>query len=87
MYVIPQGGKISNGKLNLNLSKFGYEPAPITPGFCRHQTYPLQLSLLLDEFGVKYERQAGIIHILDTLKTIYKISDDWDGKLYYGINL
>ena len=41
----------------------------------------------MDEFGIKYERQEDITHILDALKTIYKISEDWDGKLYCGINL
>ena len=35
----------------------------------------------------KYERQEDITHLLDSLKTIYKISEDWDGKLYCGLNL
>ena len=32
MYGIPQAGKIVNDKLKLHLAKFGYQPAPITPG-------------------------------------------------------
>ena len=32
MYGIPQAGKISNDILKLHLDKFGYYPAPITPG-------------------------------------------------------
>ena len=42
--------------------------------------------MVLDDFGVKYERQENITHILDELKTIYKIYEEWDGKLYCGIN-
>ena len=38
-------------------------------------------------FGIKYERQEYITHILNSLKTICKISEDWDEKLYCGINL
>ena len=41
----------------------------------------------MDDFGIKYERQEDITHILGALKTIYNISEDWDGKLYCGLNL
>ena len=74
MYGIPEAGKIATYKLKLHLAKFGYKPVPITPGLWSYQTRPLQFSLVVDEFGVKYERQEDITHILDTLKTIYKIS-------------
>ena len=41
----------------------------------------------MDDFGIKYERQDDITHLLESLKTIYKIYEDWDGKLYCGLNL
>ena len=82
MYGLSQSGKIANDKLKLHLAKFGYKPSPITPSLWRHQNHPLQLSLVVEYFGIKYERQEDITHILDALKTIYKISEDWDGKLY-----
>ena len=81
MYGLPQAGKISSDKLKLHMEKFGYEPAPIKPGLWRHQTLPLKLSLVMGDFGVKYELQADITHIRDALKTIHKISEDWYGKL------
>ena len=87
MYGLPHSGKIVNDKLKLHLARFGYEPAPITPDLWRHQTSPLQFPLVVDDFGIKYERQEDITHILDALKMIYKISEDWDGKLYYDLNL
>ena len=76
MYGLTQTRKIANDKLKLHLTKFGYEPAPITPGLCRHQTSPLQFSLVLDDFGIKYERQEDITYLLNSLKTIYKLSED-----------
>ena len=87
MYGLPQAGKIANDKLKLHLSKFGYNPAPITLGLWRHQISPLQLLLVVDDFGIKYDRQEDITYLLNALKTIYKISEDWDGKLYCGRNL
>ena len=70
---LPQAGKIANDKLKLHIVKFAYEPAPITPGLWRHQTCPLQCSMVLDDFGIKYYHQEDITHLLDVLKTIYKI--------------
>ena len=87
VYGLPQAGKISNDKLKLHLAKFVYEPAPITPGLQRHQTRPLQFSMVVDDLGIKYELQEDITHLLDVIKSIYKISEDWDGKLYCGLNL
>ena len=52
MYGLPQAGKIANYKLKLHLEKFVYKPAPITPGLWRHQTRPLQFSLVVDDFGI-----------------------------------
>ena len=74
MYGLPQAGKIANDKLKLHLAEFGYEPAHITPGLWRHQTRALQFSLVVDDFGIKYDCQDDITHLLDALKTIYKIS-------------
>ena len=73
MYGLPQAGKIENDKLKIHLAKFGYEPSPFTPGIWRHQTLPLQFSLVVDDFGIKYERQEDITHLLNALKTIYKV--------------
>ena len=85
MYGLSQAGNTANGKLKLHLAKFGYKPAPITPGLWRHQTFPLQFLLVLDDFGIKYDLQEDITHLLNAFKTIYKIYEDWDGKLYCGL--
>ena len=70
MYGLPQAVKIANDKLKLHLEKFGNDPVPITPGLWWHQTHPLPFSFVVDDFGVKYERQSDITHLLDTLKQI-----------------
>ena len=74
VYGISQSGTISNDKMKLHMDKFGYDTAPITPILWWNQTCPLQSSLVVDDFGVKYYRQADITHLLYAPKTIYKIS-------------
>ena len=49
---LPQAGKFELINIKLHLSKFGYEPAPITQGIRRNQTCPLQYSLIVDNFGI-----------------------------------
>ena len=51
------------------------------------QKPPPPISLVVDDFGIKYERQEDITDLLNALKKIYKISEDWDGKLNCGLNL
>ena len=87
MYGLPEAGKIANDKAKLHLANFGYKPELITPGLWRHQTCPLQFSLVVDDFLVKYECQEDITHILGSLKTSYNIYEYWYGKLYYSLNL
>ena len=41
----------------------------------------------MDDFGIKYELQADINNILDSLKKTYMIYEEWDVKLYFGLNL
>ena len=73
MYRLPQSIEVANDKLKINMAKFGYYPEPISLGLWRHRKSPLQFSLVLDDFGVKYEHQEEITHLLDALKSIYKM--------------
>ena len=44
------------------------------------QNLPLQFSLIVDDFGIKYERQEDTTHILNALDIVYEIYKDWDGN-------
>ena len=48
---------------------------------------PPSIFLVVDDFEIKYERQEDITDLLDALKTVYKISEGWDEKLYCDLNL
>ena len=68
---LPQVGNIPNDKLKQHMAKFGYDPAPITTDLWRPQTRPFQYSLVVDDFGIQYENQSDITHLIGALITIY----------------
>ena len=42
---------------------------------------------VVDDFGVKYVGKEHAEHLVASLKTKYKLVEDWDGDLYCGIKL
>ena len=59
-----------------------------TPGLWRHIHRPIQFSLIVDDFGVKYVGKEHIDYLLTSLRTHYsKVTVDWSGSLYAGITL
>jgi hypothetical protein len=56
-------------------------------GLCTHDTLPITFSLVVDNFGVKYEGVANAHHLIKALEHHYTVSKDWTGGLYCGITL
>jgi hypothetical protein len=54
IYGLPQAGILANKLLKKRLAKFGYFEVPNTPGLWRHIWRPIQFTLVVDDFGVKY---------------------------------
>ena len=52
---LKQAGIIVNKRLTKHLQKFGYETVVHTPSLWRHKTIPITFTLVVDDFGVKYE--------------------------------
>ena len=76
MYGLPQSGKIANDKLTIHLARFGYHPYKRTPGLWSHQTRPIQFSLVVDDFAVKYERKENLNHLLKMLESKNEMTID-----------
>ena len=87
MYSLTQAGILANKLLKKRLAPHGYYELPHTPGFFKHISHPVQFTLVLDDFCIKYTGKEHINHLLNALKQHYEISEDWEGKLYYGITL
>ena len=87
MYGLPQAGILANDRLQKHLAKAGYSPTPHTPGLYRHHTRPIAFSLVVDDFGVKYVGRPHAEHLVDTLQSLYTVTEDWSGTLYLAMTL
>ena len=84
---LKQSGKIANDRLRAHLAKYGYAPVPRTPALWKHESRKILFSLVVDDFGVKYERTEDAKHLMNALTDKYKITADWEGKKYCGLTL
>ena len=84
---LKQAGRIANDRLTTHLAKYGYRPVPITPSLWTHDTRPVDFSLVVDDFGVKYVGKEHAMHLLQALRTLYTVTEDWDGTLFNGLTL
>jgi hypothetical protein len=79
MYRLPQAGLIANELLELRLNKHGYRQSKLVPGLWRHDTRPIQFTLVVTDFGVKYVGKEYALHLKHVLEEHYQLTCDWDG--------
>ena len=88
IYGLPQAGKLANDFLKKKLAPHGYFEVKHTPGLWKHISRPIQFTLVVDDFGVKYTQRQDTEHLLVILeKEFTAVSTYWDGDLYCGITL
>ena len=87
IYGLPQAGKLASMALKEHLAPYVYFEVARTPGLWQHITRPIAFSLVVDDFGVKYNHKDDADHLAKTLKKAYQIAEDWTGGLYCGITL
>ena len=54
IYGLPKSGILANKLLCKILAPYGYYKMPHTAGLWRHLYLPIQLNLVVDNFGIKY---------------------------------
>jgi hypothetical protein len=87
MYGLPQAGILANLLLAKRLAPHDYRQKKTTPGLWAHDTLPVTFSLVVDDFGVKYEGLVHAHHLINALEQHYTVSKYWTGGLYCGITL
>jgi hypothetical protein len=87
MYGLPQAGILANKLLEKRLNAHGYFQHRHTPGLWAHRSRPIQFTLVVDDFGVKYVGKEHAEHLITVLQQNYETSIDWTGSLYCGITL
>eukprot|EP00804_Cyclotella_cryptica_P012648 CCRYP_016913-RA/>CCRYP_016913-RA protein AED:0.31 eAED:0.31 QI:0/0/0/1/0/0/3/0/469 len=77
--------KIYNGHIYMEIRRgYGYFELPHTPGLFKHISRPIQFTLVVDDFGIKYIGQEHLDHLL---QKHYDVKVDLTGSLYCGITL
>ena len=85
-YGLPQAGKLANRQLKEHLGPAGYYEVAHTPGLFTHVTRPIQFSLIVDDFDVKYVGKEHADHLIKNPERHYdKISLDWE-KNYTAVS-
>ncbi len=87
MYGLPQAGLLANELLEKRLNAAGYYQSKLVPGLWSHEWRPIQFTLVVDDFGVKYSGKEHAEHLESVLKQHYPVKTEWDGKRYIGIFL
>ena len=87
MYRLPQSGLLANELLEGRLNKWGYHQSKLVPGLWSHKWRPVQFTLVVDNFGVKYVGKKHALHLKQTLEDNNKVTLAWDGQQYIGITL
>ena len=84
---LPHAGIIAQEFLEERLEEHGYHQSKTTSGLWTHETQPINLTLIVDVFWVKYVGAEHANHLISVLEQHYKVSKDWRGKRYGGITL
>ena len=86
MYGLPQTGLLANELLE-KINKRCYYQSKLVPGLWKHEWWPVQFTLVVADFGVKYVGKEHALYLKATLKYNYGVTTEWDGKCYIGITL
>ncbi len=84
---LPQAGILANKLLQKWLAPNGYLECINTPGLWQHTWRPIQFTLVVDNFGIKYVGKEHMDHLIQCIKEKYKLTKDWTGDLYCRIKL
>ena len=87
LYGLRESGYITNVKLKIILGLEGYIPSKFTPGLFTHKTKEIAFSLVVDDFGVRYNKREDTEHLLKTIQDRYPVKAEWDPTFYLGITL
>jgi hypothetical protein len=68
----PQASILANELLKRQLAQNGYRPTIHTHGLCTHDTRPIILLLVVDDFGIKYVGQEHADHLKAVSRNIIR---------------
>ena len=79
--------KIVQDRLAEHLKKHGYIPCRYTPALWKNNTQLISFTLVVEDFSAKYVGKQQSHHLIDVLRSLYKITVNWAGRKYLDITL
>jgi hypothetical protein len=86
MYGLPHAGKIAQDVLIERLASHGYHQTGTICLF-RHATNGVAFTLVVDDFGVKFQNLAGAEDLIRCLQLYYKLTIKMDATKYLGLTI
>ena len=80
IYGLLQSGHLSDKMLAKILNKEGYYQAKHTKGLWLHKTKNISFTLIVDNFGVRYNNKEDIEELVKLLKGAYLCKCNWSGS-------
>ena len=77
MYGITLAGLITHISLVQHLAPYGYYPSNNTPVLWAHDILPINFTLVVNYFVVKYSGKEHALHLKSALEDNYKFTIDW----------
>ena len=77
MYVLPQEGWIAHDALFQHLTLYVYHPSSKTLGLWTHDSCPVNFTLVVNDFCVKYPGKEYALHLKAALEDNYKVATYW----------
>ena len=68
IYGLSQAGILANKQLREKFLPAGYYGVTHTPGLWRHVTRPIKSTLVVDDFGIKYEGKKHLGHLIAAIR-------------------
>jgi len=84
---LKQAGRLANERLVNHLAKYGYAPVAQTPSLWRHHTRLVAFTLVVDDFGIKYEGKQHFDHLISAISDLYDVTVDKTGTKYLGLTI
>jgi hypothetical protein len=87
IYGLKQASKLANNLLTKQLAAHSYYQCTTTAGLWRHKWRSILFVLIVENFGIKNVDTVDAAHLLTALHSHYKITVDWTGTKFSGIDL
>ena len=87
MYGLSQADLLANELLEKRQNNRGKEQSKFFPDLGKYDWIPVQFTLVVDDFGVKYVVEGRALHLKHTIEEKYTVTSEWDGQRYIGITI